>query len=97
MNDRQLVNQQQKHYKQYRPFSVDKFVNNLNKKVKVNSKYFCPGTSLVNIFSGNWSRDHKWLCPLILCIGSALRQLTLCMRQEGHYLYLLGPISIIGP
>ena len=30
----------------YGPFSVDRFANNLNKKVsKFNSKYFCPGTS----------------------------------------------------
>ena len=52
----------------YGPFSVDRFANNLNKKVnKFNSKHFCPGTSHVSAFTDDWSRDHNWLCPPISC------------------------------
>ena len=65
-----------------RPFSVDRFTNNLNKKViKCNSKYICPGTSHVNAFTDDWSRDHNWLCPPMSCIGSVLRHLSLCKAR----------------
>ena len=68
----------------YGPFSVDRFANNLNKKVnKFNSKYFCPGTSHVNAFTDDWCRDHNWLCPPISCIGSVLRHLILCKARRG--------------
>ena len=61
------------------PFPVDRFASNLNKKVNnFNSKYFYPGTSHVNAFTNDLSRDHNWLCPPISCIGSVLRHLILC-------------------
>ena len=42
----------------YGPFTVDRFANNLNRKLKCfNSKYYCPGTSHVNAFTGYWSND----------------------------------------
>ena len=73
----------------YGPFSRDKFVNNLNKKVnKFNSKYFCPETSHHNAFINDWCRNHNWLCPMISCIGSAWRNWILC-RARG---VLLVPI-----
>ena len=77
----------------YGPFSVDRFANNLNKKInKFNSKYFCPETSHANAFTNDWSRDHNWLCPPISCIGSVLRHLTLC-KARGVLLVRIWPSS----
>ena len=81
----------------YGPFSVDRFANNLNKKVnKFNSKYFCPGTSHVNAFTDDWRRDHNWLCPPISCIGSVLRHLILC-KARGALLVPIWPSSSYWP
>ena len=42
----------------YGPFTVDRFANNLNQKLKCfNSKFYCPGTSHVNAFTEDWSSD----------------------------------------
>ena len=42
----------------YGPFTVNRFINNLNRKLKMfNSKYYCPGTSHVNAFTDDWSND----------------------------------------
>ena len=77
----------------YGPFSVDRFANNLNKKIKkFNSKYFCPEISHANAFTNDWSRDHNWLCPPISCIGSVLRHLTLC-KARGVLLVRIWPSS----
>ena len=44
------------------PFTVDRFANNLNQTLKLfNSKSYCPGTSHVNAFTGDWSNDLNWL------------------------------------
>ena len=81
----------------YGPFSVDRFANNLNKKVnKFNSKYFCPGTSHVNTFTDDRSRDHNWLCPPISWIGSVLRYLILC-KARGALLIPIWPSSYYWP
>ena len=81
----------------YGPFSVDRFANNLNKKVnKFNSKYFCPGTLHVNAFTDEWSRDHNWLCPPISCIGSVLRHLILS-KARGTLLVPIWPSSYYWP
>ena len=53
------------------PFTVDRFANNLNRKLNCfNSKYYCRGTSHVNAFTNDWSNDLNWLCPPISSIGS---------------------------
>ena len=67
----------------YGPFTVDRFTNNLNRKLKCfNSKYYCPGTSCVNAFMDDWSNDLNWLCPPISSIGSVIRHLRLCKRKS---------------
>ena len=67
----------------YGPFSVDRFGIILTDN-KFNSKYFCPGTSHVNAFTDDWSRDYNWLCPPISCIGSVLRHLVLCKARVNY-------------
>ena len=77
----------------YGTFSVDRFANNLNQRVnKFNSKYFCPGTSHVNAFTDDWSRDHNWLYALISRIGSVLRHLIL-YKARGALLVPIWPSS----
>ena len=67
----------------YEPFTVERFTNNLNRKLKCfNSKYYCPGTFHVNAFTDDWSNDLNWLCPPILSMGSAMRHLKLCKAKE---------------
>ena len=62
----------------YGPFTVDRFANNLNQKLKCfNSKFYYPGTSHVNAFTDDWSNDLNWLYPPILNIGSAILHLKL--------------------
>ena len=77
----------------YGPFSVDRFANNFDKKVnKFNSKCSCWGTSHVNAFTYDWSRDHNCLCPPISCIGSVLRHLIIC-KVRGVLLLPIWPSS----
>ena len=80
----------------YEPFTVDRFANNLNRKLKCcNSKYYCPGTSHVNAFTDDWSNDLNWLCLPISSIGSVIRHLKLC-KAKGTLLVLVGHLHIFG-
>ena len=64
---------------QFGPFTVDRFADHMNKKLRrFNSKYYCPGTELVNSFTADWGHDSNWLCPPVSLIGSTLRHLRLC-------------------
>ena len=52
---------------------VDRFADNLNKKVEVfNSKFFCPGSSAVDCFTEDWSHspapDNKTQFPVLFFI-----------------------------
>ena len=77
----------------YGPFTVDRFANNLNRKLKCfNSKFYCPGTSHVNAFTDDWSNDLNWLCPPISSIGSVIRHLKLC-KAKGALLVPVWPSS----
>ena len=70
----------------YGPFTVDKFANNFNQKLKcINSKFYCPGTSHVN-----------WLCRLILSIGSVIHHLKLC-KAKGTLFVPVWPSSYFWP
>ena len=81
----------------YGPFTVDRFANNLNRKLKCfNSKYHCPGTSHVNAFTDDWSNDLNWLCPPISSIGSVIRHLKLC-KAKGTLLVPVWPSSYFWP
>ena len=75
----------------YGPFTVDRFADDLNKKVvRFNSKFHCPGTEAVDAFTETWSGDNNWLCPPISLIGSVIRHLALC-RASGTLLVPVWP------
>ena len=63
----------------YGKFTIDRFADNLNKKVEVfNSKFYCPFTSGVNAFTFDWSNHFNWLCPPVNLIGDTINHLKLC-------------------
>ena len=60
-------------------FTVDRFADDRNKKLPIfNSRYYCPGTSHVNSFTADWSKDNNWLAPPISLIGSTIKHLRAC-------------------
>ena len=66
----------------YGPFTVNRFVNNLNRKLKCfNSKFYCPGTCHVNAFTDGWSNDLNWLCRPISSTASVISHLKLCKAK----------------
>ena len=83
--------------KLYGPFTVDRFANNLNRKLKCfNSKYYCPGSSHVNAFTDNLSKDLNWLCPPISSMDSVICHLKLC-KAKGTLLVPVWPSSYFWP
>ena len=63
-------------------FTVDRFADDENKQLPTfNSRYYCPGTSHVNAFTADWSRDNNWLSPPISLIGSTIKHLKACKGQ----------------
>ena len=63
----------------YGPYSIDRFADNLNTKVdKFNSKHFCPGTSGLNAFTEDWTKENNWICPTVSLLGSVFRHLRRC-------------------
>ena len=62
--------------------SVDRFANNLNKKVIVfYSKFYRSGTcgGGVDAFTKNWSRcELNWLCPPVNLISACVQHLKTC-------------------
>ena len=68
--------------KRFGPFNVDRFADNLNKKVDLfNSKYYCPGTASVDAFTADWKGYNNWICPPISLIAASIRHLELCKAQ----------------
>jgi len=66
----------------YQSFTVDRFSDDLNAKVKnFNSEFHCPGTQGVNTFTENWENDFNWVCPPISLIAEALKHFSLCKAK----------------
>ena len=83
--DAWAVDQECFHYinTHFGPFSVDKFADDRNKKLKIfNSRYYCPGTAHVNSFTADWSNDNNWLCPPVSLIGSTINHLRRCKGRR---------------
>lgn len=58
-------------YNRFGNFTVDRFSNDINKKVsRFNSKFYCPGTSNVNAFTADWSSENNWLCHPVSLIDN---------------------------
>jgi len=65
--------------RKYGPFTVDRFANEINKRVSVfNSKFYCPGTSAVDSFTQNWQHENNWICPPVKLIGSVFKHMDIC-------------------
>ena len=45
-------------------FTIDRFADNLNKRVdRFNSKFYCPATEHIDVFSTDWANEFNWLSP----------------------------------
>ena len=65
--------------KKYGPFTVDRFADDINKRVVTfNSKFYCPGTSAVDAFTENWQNENNWICPPVKLIGSVFKHMEIC-------------------
>ena len=81
----------------YGPLTVDRFANNLNRKLKCfNSKFYYPGTSHVNAFTDDWSNELNWLCPPMSSIGSVICHLKVC-KAKGALLVPVWPSAYFWP
>lgn len=61
------------------PHTVDRFADEFNHKLPVfNSKFWCPSTSQVDAFSGDWSKERNWLIPPISLVGRAIKHVKVC-------------------
>ena len=58
------------------PHTVDRFADNFNAKLpKFNSRYWCPGSSLVDAFTVSWHGENNWLVPPIYLVGDTIKHL----------------------
>ena len=61
------------------PHTCDRFACHYNAKLpKFNTKFFQPGTSGVNAFAQDWSKDNNWLCPPVCLTCKVLSHLKVC-------------------
>ena len=68
--------------KLFGPFSVDRFANSRNTKLKrFNSKFYCPGTEAIDAFSQNWSGETNWLVPPVKLIPKVLKHMVTCKAK----------------
>ena len=60
--------------------TVDRFADNLNRKVsEFNSKFYCPGSSAIDSFTQDWScTTLNWLSPPIKYLIPTIRHLRFC-------------------
>lgn len=65
------------------PFTSDRFADHLNKKcAQFNSQFCCPGSTAVNSFTCDWSKDFNWLVPPVSLAIKTIRHLQFC-KAEG--------------
>ena len=58
------------------PHTVDRFADNFNAKLpKFNSRYWCPGSSLVDAFTVSWHWENNWLVPRKYLVGDTIKYL----------------------
>lgn len=66
----------------YDNFTVDRFTDNTNRKIKnFNSKFHCPDSMGVNPFAFIWSGHFNWLCLPISLIGEIIIHMKLCKAR----------------
>ena len=61
------------------PHTCDRFACYYNAKLpKFNTRFYTPGTSVVNAFAQDWSNDNNWLCPAVCLTCKVLSHLKVC-------------------
>lgn len=61
------------------PHTCDRFACHYNAKLpKFNTRFYQPGTSGVNAFAQDWSKDNNWLCPPVCLTCKVLSHLKVC-------------------
>ena len=64
------------------PPSVDRFANNENTQLPYfNSRFWCPGTEVVDAFSVSWAGENNWLVPPIFLIPRVLDHMVALGRR----------------
>lgn len=62
------------------PHTVDRFASPQNKKVATfNSRFWCKGTSGVDAFCQDWSRDNNYICPPVCLISQVIKRMASSM------------------
>lgn len=65
------------------PYTADRFASSLNAKtIKFNSQFWNPGSSGVDCFTQDWSKDINWLVPPIYLVIRCIKHLIYC-RAKG--------------
>ena len=58
---------------------LTRFADDKNSKLpRFNSKFLCPRSEAVNVFSCDWHGEINWLCPPIYSIGDTLKHAAHC-------------------
>lgn len=65
------------------PYTIDRFANYFNTKLeRFNSRFWNPGTEVVDAFSVPWYNEQNWLVPPPQLVLRTLKHLSLC-RASG--------------
>jgi len=83
--------------KNWGPFTVDRFADNENAKVKTfNSKYWCPNTCNVNAFSISWEGENNFLVPPVYLVPRVLKHMQVS-KCKGTLVVSYWPSAIFWP
>ena len=59
------------------PFDIDRMADQNNTQLKrFNSKFWCPGTEVIDCFTQNWSHCNNWVCPPPALLLSVLKHMA---------------------
>jgi len=62
------------------PYNIDRFADHVNTRLlRFNSRYWCPGTEAVDVFTCNWGKDLNWICPSLYLVPRVL-----CHAEKTH-------------
>ena len=61
------------------PCTVDRFADNYNAQlIRFNSRYACPGTEAVDVFTVHWGEENNWWCPPPGLVVRVIRHAEAC-------------------
>ena len=65
------------------PHTVDRFASNASFQVpRFNSRWWCPGTEVVDAFTVSWEGENNWLVPPVYLVPRVIRHMK-AGREEG--------------